>query len=394
MLARVAELVHQHAASALVQADLNAGRDCRRCQYLGAVHLRKGIRLQVMFLGDYPLDVGLRKFHQGLYPSHNLFGLVELPGLGIATTVAEHRSSPLLDRIAQRLGLGNSIATQFAALHAARRGDIFFSVCLPSSGLLAVLKRLGLLRNPLVTLVHHPAKPSRVQKFILGANDRLLFLSHHGLNACRRIHGLETLPMAVMPWGPQKDFFIPTPLPEGPLHVVAAGKSSRDYLTLVEAARQLDIRVTIVCPRDRFPQITLPPNVRLIGGKDDTQPLEERELTELYRSAHVIAVPLARIEAMAGLTSLLDALAIQRPTIITRNPNIDIDVEAEQVGWWAEPEDVQSWVKALEDAGRDRPRLHVMAANAGRLCERLNMQSVAVFLKTELGAMGVGSKHS
>jgi hypothetical protein len=371
--------------AAVIVFSINCG------QMTETTHKKRGSHLQVVYLGDYPLDVGLQKFHSGLYPSHNLFGLVELPSLGISTAVAEHSTSKLLDRIAQRMGLGSSIATQIAALRRARRGDILFSVCLPSSGLLAVLKRLGLLRNPLVTLVHHPAMASRVQRFILGGNDRLFFLSQNGLNSCRRVHGLEEVPLAVLPWGPQQDFFIPTPLPDGPLHVVAAGKSSRDYLTLVDAARQVDVRVTIVCPRDRFPQITLPANVRLIGGSGGAQPLEERELTDLYQSAHVIAVPLARIEVMAGLTSLLDALAIHRPVIITRNPNIDIDVEAEHVGWWAEPDDVQSWVVALNEAARDRERLHSMAANCGRLCGSRNMQTVAAFLKLELDAMTVAS---
>ena len=351
----------------------------------------EGSHLQVVFVGDYPLDVGLRKYHQGLYPSHNLFGLVELPGLGVATTVASHRASPLLDRIFQRLGLGNSVATQLDAMRLARRGDIVFSVCLPSSGLLAILRRCGLLRSRLVTLIHHPAKASRVQKFILGANDRIFFLSRNGLEECRRIHGLANIPMTVLPWGPQQDFFLPTPLPEGPLHVVAAGKSSRDYGTLVEAARRVGVRVTIVCPRNRFPDVALPANVRLIGGGDDSQPLEERELTELYRSAHVIAVPLARTEVLAGLTSLLDALAIHRPTIITRNPNIDIDVEAEQVGWWAEPEDPASWVRAFDAAGLDRARLHAMATSAGRLCAQRNMQTFAAHVKAELDSMQAGS---
>jgi glycosyltransferase involved in cell wall biosynthesis len=333
-------------------------------------------------------------FHGGLYPSHNLFGLVELPGLGVNTTVVKHRSSRRLDRIAHRLGFGNSIGTQFNALLLAKRGDIIFSTCLPSSGLLAVLKRVGLLRNSLVTLVHHPVKPSRLQKFILSANSRLFFLSQHGLNSAQRIHGLEGVKMAVLPWGPQQDFYAPAPLPEGPLHVVAAGKSYRDYRTLVEAAKIADVRVTIVCPRDRFPSIALPANVKLIGEVSDSQPLDsqplaERDLNDLYRSAHVIAVPLAPVKIMAGLTSLIDAFAMHRPAIITRNPNIDIDVESEKVGWWTEPDDVQSWVRALNEAASDRARLHAMAAYAGKLCAHRNMNKFAALLKSELDSMSL-----
>ena len=41
----------------------------------------------------------------------------------------------------------------------------------------------------------------------------------------------------------------------------------------------------------------------------------------------------------------MDCLGIGKPVIMTKNPNIDIDIEKEGIGHWVEPGDVEEWKK-------------------------------------------------
>jgi phosphoribosylcarboxyaminoimidazole (NCAIR) mutase len=64
------------------------------------------------------------------------------------------------------------------------------------------------------------------------------------------------------------------------------------------------------------------------------------EMMAAYLTARVIAIPLEKSDvSLAGLTSLVDAMAIGRPVIMTRNPFIDLDIEAQGIGRWVEPGD-------------------------------------------------------
>jgi glycosyltransferase involved in cell wall biosynthesis len=61
----------------------------------------------------------------------------------------------------------------------------------------------------------------------------------------------------------------------------------------------------------------------------------------------VIAIPLKPVHRVAGLTSLIDALALGKPVLCSRNSGLDIDIEAIGCGLWIEPGDPSSWSQAI-----------------------------------------------
>ena len=72
------------------------------------------------------------------------------------------------------------------------------------------------------------------------------------------------------------------------------------------------------------------------------------EMMAAHLDARVIAIPLDDNQvSLAGLTSLVDARAIGRPVVITRNRLIDLDVEAEGIGRWVAHEYIGGWAEAL-----------------------------------------------
>ncbi|MFM6246079.1 MAG: glycosyltransferase, partial [Dolichospermum sp.] len=45
---------------------------------------------------------------------------------------------------------------------------------------------------------------------------------------------------------------------------------------------------------------------------------------------------------------LMDVLGMGKPVIMTRQPFIDLDIEAEGIGIWVDNEDVDGWVNAMQ----------------------------------------------
>jgi glycosyltransferase involved in cell wall biosynthesis len=100
-------------------------------------------------------------------------------------------------------------------------------------------------------------------------------------------------------------------------YVVAVGVESRDYGTLIEAVRGLDVRLEIAAAshwagRETGPVTAdLPDNVRFGAYSYD-------ELRSLYAGAAVAVVPLRESVYQHGITAVQEAMAMGLPVIVTR----------------------------------------------------------------------------
>lgn len=110
----------------------------------------------------------------------------------------------------------------------------------------------------------------------------------------------------------------PLPVPsadELPL-VLAVGSEHRDYETLVRAARGLPARVFIAAGSHWARRIagsgSLPENVDYSG-----EPLSFADLRSLYEAASVVVVPLVDVPNQSGVTTILEALSMGTPVIVT-----------------------------------------------------------------------------
>ena len=96
----------------------------------------------------------------------------------------------------------------------------------------------------------------------------------------------------------------------------AGGRNFRDYETLVEALRGLDLDAVIVCARDQLlasgtPSGT-PDRVRIRREIPYADYLEE------LRQASIVVVPLSTETVPAGQVAILEAMAMGKPVITTR----------------------------------------------------------------------------
>jgi glycosyltransferase involved in cell wall biosynthesis len=109
--------------------------------------------------------------------------------------------------------------------------------------------------------------------------------------------------------------------------ICSVGLEFRDYPTLLEAVKGLDLDVVIAAasPWSRRPDTTagreIPENVVV-------QRFSQYELRELYAASRFMVMPLYPVDFQAGVTALLEAMAMGKAVICSRTPGqTDVVVE-------------------------------------------------------------------
>lgn len=92
---------------------------------------------------------------------------------------------------------------------------------------------------------------------------------------------------------------------------LAMGSANRDYATLYEACRRTGLPLTLVAARHALPAEPPPPNVTLRSDLDPAACLR------LAQQARVSIVPLADVAAASGQITMVEAMRMGRPLIVT-----------------------------------------------------------------------------
>ena len=144
------------------------------------------------------------------------------------------------------------------------------------------------------------------------------------------------------------------------LVAVAAGRTFRDYPTLLEAARGgLDLPLTIVAGRNSFATTPVSPDVTV--RYDIPLP----ELIGLMARAAIVVLPLTERQISTGQSVLLEAMAMGKPVIVTRvNGTVDY-IDDMQTGVLVPPTDPSAMREAINRLARD-PELRHRIGAAGR----------------------------
>ncbi len=145
--------------------------------------------------------------------------------------------------------------------------------------------------------------------------DRIALHARHQYDAAVTGLGIEPGRLAVIPYQVDTEFWQPQAVSEEPL-VVSVGLEYRDYATLFRAVAGSDIRVVIGAAshwsHHGFGGEAPPPNVQ-VGRFDYTT------LRDLYARASIVVVPLVDVDNQAGITTILEAMAMGKPLIVTQS---------------------------------------------------------------------------
>ena len=266
-------------------------------------------------------------------PTEFLFGGIELERIGHDVRHFEVDPAAPAGRLARRLvdrqaGLErlppHASATVLrqtrALLPALRDVDVVVGTTTGTAIALAVWRRAGRLRTPLIGIVagllNRPWGRTRRATTL-----PLLRTMHAMLYGPGEAPGLASLDrrlagrVHVNPFGVDTQFWSPGGTPGG--GVLAIGNDGhRDWDTLLRAAPSIDAEITILTGHPR--PSALPGNVRWEPADWHRRLLSDADVRNAFRSAAVVVVPVADVPQPSGQSVTLQASACARPVVLTR----------------------------------------------------------------------------
>lgn len=130
-------------------------------------------------------------------------------------------------------------------------------------------------------------------------------------------------------------------------YILSVGREKRDYQTLVSALRGLEIPLIVVASGLRRHELysgSVPAISDYVTVKKD---LTFAQLRDLYAGASFVVLPLEDVEFPAGITVLMEAMAMGKAVIATRSRGIS-GIFADGVdGIWVAPNDTAGFRNAL-----------------------------------------------
>ena len=172
--------------------------------------------------------------------------------------------------------------------------------------------------------------------------------------------------LSLIPFHADERFYRPMPVPVNPDQVCSAGLEWRDYPTLIEAAAglpSLNVKLAAASPWSKHENETegrtLPPNV-------SAQRYDYDALRSLYAESSFVVVPLRENDFQAGVTTILEAMAMGKAVIATRTSGqTDVIIDGEN-GLSVAPGDVEGWRLAISRLQTD----HALRERLGRTARR------------------------
>lgn len=123
-------------------------------------------------------------------------------------------------------------------------------------------------------------------------------------------------------------------------YILSAGRTGRDYATLADAVRGLDVHVIVVSDALLIEGIRFPANVEV---KVD---IPYRQYLDLLYGCSMVVVPLTRLVKSTGQVVFLEAMALGKPVVATATIGTEDYLEHGSTGILVPPEDN----KALREA--------------------------------------------
>lgn len=186
----------------------------------------------------------------------------------------------------------------------------------------------------------------KVQRWI----DKLLIYSSWQAEFIQKRWKLPADQLILTPFMVDTQFFNPervTPNPTLRPLIGTAGKEARDYPTLLKAVEGLDVDVRIAAGSlwskraDSTRNQVIPPNVRV-------NRYSYHALRQIYADCRFVVVPLENVDFQAGITTILEAMAMGKAVICSRTRGQSDAVVEGETGLYVTQGDPAALRQAIE----------------------------------------------
>lgn len=288
----------------------------------------------------------------------SLFEAVEKPRRSVPKFIAEHLVRKKYLPIKTYVGIIDAL---WLLLPKLLHFDIVVATTPGIAFALCIWKTLGFFSRPIVAIqcgiLNYPLNPLRIEltRYLMRQMSSQLFGVGELEQICRAYRiGRER--MEVNCFGVDTHFWSSNGKSVSNGSILAIGNDSmRDFTTLLQAAKQIENRVTIVTKRPM--EVEVPPNVQVIRSAWNSQELEDNAILDLFRGAMAVAVPLRESFQPSGQSVTLQGMACGKPVILTRTSGIweKNHMRHRRNVLLVEPEKPEEWVKKIRLLNEDKP---------------------------------------
>lgn len=187
--------------------------------------------------------------------------------------------------------------------------------------------------------------------------DKFLAYSSWQADFIKRRWKLSSDRVAFTPFMVDTNFFSPAAVAQvkpdewlarlEPPIVCSVGLEHRDYPTLIEAVRGLNVRVIIAAasPWSKRADTT---EGRAIPDNVLVRKFSQYELRNVYAASAFLVMPLFDVEFQAGVTAILEAMAMGKAVVCTKTRGQTDVIHDEETGVYVPPGDVLALRRAIE----------------------------------------------
>ncbi|EON76544.1 hypothetical protein ADIS_2994 [Lunatimonas lonarensis] len=319
---------------------------------------------------------------KGISGSQHVWGKIEIEQKGgVEVIVFPHERHRWINKVGKLFGISH-LDQQIRLLLERDNFDIIYAPYSKANlKFLLFLKVFGLFRKPMVVTLHQPfltrnSNPLKryISRLILKQYEASVFLSQPLMERTIKRLNLDLQEwrdrFSVSQWGPDIVYlekYCKNRLPfEECEYFMSAGHTDRDFETLIDAFRGLPYQLKIFCTPTSIPSTTdIPPNVEV-----DWSVTLSKDLIPFYQKSIAILIPLKfpdHKEGCQGMTSVQDVLTFGKPTIVTKNQCLNVQVEEEGMGYSVGMYDVEQWREKLEILASEKEKWNSCSENSERV---------------------------
>ncbi len=332
----------------------------------------------------------VREWQQGRFPSHFLYGALQLSGHCI--DVVWHHQRHTYKR------WKDMVVATWKVLTCRKRYDVLYATHSFGIEPIILLRAMRLYRHPIVVWHHQPIVEAKnplreaFARFFYRGMDRMIFFSGKLMQDSLLSKKADPRRMAMVHWGADLDYYdslktlsdsspkgrrpFPTEgegLGRGPEggegFFISTGKELRDYETLLRAFHETGLPLTLYVEKKRqsyFESLHPAGNITLHYGD---RPIPH-DIALLVAQSRCVCICCQKSNYTVGLTTVVEALALGLPILCTRNMQMPMDIEAEGCGFWLEPGDVEGWKEKLRYIADHPDEAEAMGRKGRDLAER------------------------
>lgn len=311
----------------------------------------------------------VQEWKQGTFPSHFLYGALQLEDYGI--NVVWHHQKHTYKRLRDML-----VAT-WKVLSCRKSYDVLYATHSLGIEPIILLRALRLYRHPIVVWHHQPIVKAKnplreaLARLFYRGIDHMIFFSEKLIQDSLLSKKADLERMSMVHWGADLDYY-DSLKPDGKHSnfFISTGKELRDYETLLQAFQETNLSLTLFVEKKRQPYFEgLLADKQNIEVHYGNRPIPH-DIALLVAQSRCVCICCQESNYTVGLTTVVEALALGLPILCTRNPQMPMNIEAEGCGFWIEPKDVEGWKERLRYIADNPAETKVMGKRSRALAEQ------------------------